>query len=267
MRGRAVKLSLRRRTVADLLYFGKKIPTVPVERLMGISALQTALANCAARPRWSAIFTKAFALVARDMPELRRAHLSLPFPHLYEYPVSVANLAIERDFGGETAVSPLLIKDPAARSLMDITRAIDYAKSAPLTELSRLRATLAVARLPWPLRRAIYGMILNSGRHRINYLGTFGLSTFGPYGASPMRAISPFTSFLTCGPFENGKVNLRGTFDHRVLDGTRMARTLAQIEQALNTSILDELKADAVPSQVRPQSDSTSPLANAENTT
>jgi hypothetical protein len=251
MKGRAVKLSLRRRIVVDFLYFGKKAPTVPVERQIDIAAVQAARAGCAERPHWSAIFAKAFAIAARDIPALRRAYLSFPFPHLYEYPVSVANLAIERSFEGEAAVCPLLIKDPAACTLAEISGALDHAKSAPLTDLPRLRTMLSVARLPWPLRRALYAMVLNSGRHRCNYMGTFGLSTFGPYGAAPMRAISPFTSFLTGGPFDGGRVNIRGTFDHRVLDGTLMARALVRTEHALNTAILDELKAAQEPGQVQ----------------
>jgi hypothetical protein len=255
MKGRAVKLSLRRRTVVDFLYFGKKAPTVPLERQIDIAAVQAARARCAERPRWSAILTKAFAIAAREIPALRRAYLPFPFPHLYEYPVSVANLAIEREFEGETAVCPLLIKDPAACTLADISRALDHAKSAPLTDLPRVRTMLSVARLPWPLRRTLYAIVLNSGRHRCNYMGTFGLSTFGPYGAAPMRAISPYTSFLTCGPFDGGQVNLRGTFDHRVLDGTLMARALVRTEHALNTAILDELTAAREPGQVRVRND------------
>jgi len=247
MKGRAVKLSLRRRAVADFLYFGKRVPAVAVERRVDVAAVQTARASCAARPRWSAIFTKAFAIAAREIPELRRAYLALPLPHLYEYPVSVANLAVERSFDGEPGLAPLLIKDPAAQTLADMTRAIDDAKSAPPAELKHLRTMLAVARLPWPLRRGLYAMMLNSGRHRCNYVGTFGLSAFGTLGVAPMRAISPLTSFLTCGPFEGGRVNLRGTFDHRVLDGSLMARSLVHTEYALNTTILDELKQMARP--------------------
>jgi hypothetical protein len=242
MKGRAIELSPMRRSIADLLYFGKKVPSVPVERQIDISAVQAALAKCIARPRWSAIFTKAFAITAREIPELRRTYLSLPFPRLYEYPVSVGTVAIERSFDGELAAFPLLLKDPAARTLIDISHSINHAKSAPLAELRHARRTLAVARLPWPLRRGLYAMALNVGRQRANYFGTFGLSAFGSFGAAAMRAISPFTSFLTYGSFEKGQVNLRGTFDHRVLDGTLMARSLVRIEYALNTAIVDELK-------------------------
>jgi hypothetical protein len=243
MNGRAIRLSPRRQAVVDLLYFAKKVPTVPVERKIDISAAQVARAQCVERPRWSAIFAKAFAQTARDIPELRRAYLSFPLPRLYEYPVSVATLPIERSFGGEIGITPLLIKDPAARSLADISRAVDYAKTAPWSEQRYLRTMLAVARLPWPVRRALLGLVLNSGRHRGNYIGTFGLSVYSALGASPMRTLSPYTSFLNCGPFENGRVNIRGTFDHRVLDGALMARTLVRIEHALNTAIVDELRA------------------------
>src|SRR5262249_50217464 len=32
------------------------------------------------------IFSKGFAIVASETPELRRAYITLPWPHLYEYP-------------------------------------------------------------------------------------------------------------------------------------------------------------------------------------
>ncbi|MGA3311003.1 MAG: hypothetical protein ABSD08_20680, partial [Xanthobacteraceae bacterium] len=104
MRGKAIPLSVQRRMIIDLLYFASGIPTVPVQKRMSLAPLVAARAACRERPRWTAIFTKAYALVAQEFPELRRAYVKIPWPHLYEYPVSKATIIIERDYHGEGAV-------------------------------------------------------------------------------------------------------------------------------------------------------------------
>ena len=117
MRGKFIPLSLPRRTVIDLLHFASAIPTVPVQRLMSLQPVVSARAACSDRPRWTAIFVKAYALAAREFPELRRAYIKLPWPTLYEYPLSNASIIIERDYQGELGLFSILIKDPAARPL------------------------------------------------------------------------------------------------------------------------------------------------------
>ena len=101
MRGRAIGLSVPRQMMIDFLYFARGVPTVPVQKHMSVAALAAARAACNDRPRWTAIFTKAFALVAEEVPQLRRAYVKFPWPHLYEYPTSKANIMIERDYQGE----------------------------------------------------------------------------------------------------------------------------------------------------------------------
>ena len=68
MRGRMIRLSVPRRMVIDLLYFARAIPTVPVQKRMQLKPLMAARAACRERPRWTAIFTKAYALMAREFP-------------------------------------------------------------------------------------------------------------------------------------------------------------------------------------------------------
>ena len=89
-RGRTIPLSLPRRLVCDLVHFAHQVPTVPVQRTMRIAQLQALRAELTTRPSWCALFTKAYALLARTCPELRRTYLSIPTPHFYEHPVSVA---------------------------------------------------------------------------------------------------------------------------------------------------------------------------------
>src|SRR5208282_5086496 len=97
--GRNVPLSLPRRFICDLVHFAHQIPTVPVQRRMNLAAVVGARQVAEPRPGWPAIFAKAYAIVAAACPELRRAYLPFPWPHLYEHPVNVASIAIERRFG------------------------------------------------------------------------------------------------------------------------------------------------------------------------
>ena len=60
--------------VVDLLHFARSIPTVPVQRRMQLAPLIAARAARADKPRWTAIFAKAYALVAAEYPVLRRAY-------------------------------------------------------------------------------------------------------------------------------------------------------------------------------------------------
>jgi hypothetical protein len=78
MLGRAVRLSLPRRTIVDLLHFAAAVPSVPVQKRMRLKAVASARAVCRNRPRWAAIFAKAYALVAREFPNLRRAYVKFP---------------------------------------------------------------------------------------------------------------------------------------------------------------------------------------------
>ena len=111
---------IQRRMVIDFLYFARAVPTVPVQKQMSIADLVAARAACRDRPRWTAIFVKAFALVADEVPELRRAYVKIPWPQLYEYPTSKASIMIERDYRGEPALCPISVKDPARQPLSAI---------------------------------------------------------------------------------------------------------------------------------------------------
>src|SRR5262245_29794852 len=104
MRGRAIRLSKSRRMVIDLLHFARAIPTVPVQRRMNLGALVAARAACRDKPRWTAIFAKAYAMVAAEQAVLRRAYVKLPWPQLYEFPVSTATIMFEREYEGEPSL-------------------------------------------------------------------------------------------------------------------------------------------------------------------
>lgn len=245
MRGLALPLSRPRRLICDLLHFAAGVPTVPVQRRMNLASVVAARQSVRVRPSWTAIFTKAFALVAAEFPELRRAYCKFPWPHLYEYPASVAAITVERDYRGEKAVLTVRIKDPARRSLAEIGDAIRTGTTTPIEEVKDFRRSLRVCGLPRPLRRLIWWIGLNIGRQRANYFGTFGVSVYSALGAESLHPLSPLTTTLNYGVFAaDGSVDVRLIYDHRVTDGATIARALARLEQVLNTAIRAELLND-----------------------
>ena len=243
MRGKRIPLSLPRRLIGDLMHFAMQVPSIPVQRRMNLGALAAARAACPYPLPIVALFVKAFGLVAERLPELRRAYCKLPWPHLYEYPASVASVAIEREHMGERGVFGVLVKDVARRPLLDIGRAIRHAVTAPIDAVKDVRRALNMARLPRALRRLLWWVGLNSGRQRGNYFGTFGVTSYGALGAESLHPVSPLMTTLTYGPIgPDGAVNVRLVYDHRVLDGATVARALALLETVLTTTVLQELE-------------------------
>jgi pyruvate/2-oxoglutarate dehydrogenase complex dihydrolipoamide acyltransferase (E2) component len=243
MRGRAIRLSLPRRLVIDLLHFGAAIPTVPVQRRMAIAPVVAARATCRQKPRWTAIFAKAYALTAREFPALRRVYVKIPWPHLYEYAESHAYIVVERDYEGEPCLFSTVIEDTATRSFKEIGNALKRAWTAPIETIGEFGLELKLARFPRPLRRLLMWLVLNVGAWRANFYGTFGLSVYSALEAESLHPIMPMTGSLNYGLIaEDGSVTVRIIYDHRVLDGATVARALARLEQILNTAILEELK-------------------------
>jgi hypothetical protein len=246
MRGRTVPLSVPRRLVCDLMYFARGVPSIPVQRRVALAPVVAARAAAADRPPWTAIFAKAFARVAAEVPELRRAYCKFPWPHLCEYPRSVAGVVVERDCGGEKALLTLALKDPAGKPLVELARLIREAQTAPLAEITAFRRALRVGRYPRPLRRLLWWLGLNCDRFRPNYFGTFLITAYSALGAESLHPLSPLSFTLTYGPIAaDGSADVRLVYDHRVLDGATVARALARLEEELNGAVCDELRAMA----------------------
>src|SRR5262245_16135614 len=151
MRGRPIRLSPMRRFIGDLLDAATVVPTVPVQRRMSLAGLVAARAALPVRPSWTAIFTKAYSLVAAEIPDLRRAYVKFPWPHLYEYEYSAASVAIERDHAGEKAVFFCRIKQPDRMPLTQLSQAIERFCTVPVEQHAEFRKVLALSSVPWPL--------------------------------------------------------------------------------------------------------------------
>lgn len=243
-RGHYVPISGSRAFINDLVHFAKQVPTVPVSRVMDLSALMAPRRAHPARPSWTILFMRAYALVCAQNPPLRRALIPFPWTRFYEHPISVCALALEREFHGEEAVFAGLYRGPELPSIADLQSALNWYKQTPVEEIGFFRQALRISKLPWPLRWFLWWTTLNlSGFKRAKRFGTFGLSSYGALGAESLHPISPLTTTLTYGPIdpETGRVTVKIIYDHRVLDGAYVARRLADLETMLRGRILDEL--------------------------
>ncbi|HEY3788595.1 MAG TPA: 2-oxo acid dehydrogenase subunit E2, partial [Urbifossiella sp.] len=80
--GRSLPITPYRRVVTDLMHFSQQVPAVTAERPMDLSELVAARATSPCRPSWTVLFSKAYAIVSRDYPELRRSYLKCPWGRL-----------------------------------------------------------------------------------------------------------------------------------------------------------------------------------------
>ena len=111
-KGRYLPIAGPRRFIGDLVHFAHRIPSAPVSRLFDVTALAEPRVRHAARPSWSCLFMKAYALVGKEHPPLRRSLLEFPWPRLYEHPWMNCSLAIERTYQGEEGVFVGIFRAP-----------------------------------------------------------------------------------------------------------------------------------------------------------
>ncbi len=248
MRGRAIKLSPSRRLVGDLMRFSIGVPRVTVQRQMNLAPLQQARMAQQSKTSWTVLFLKGYALLSQDVPDLRRAYVKLPRPQLYEYPVSIASVAHEREHEGERIVLLSTIEDPERRPLAEIEALFLAARSKPIHEIKQFRRALKFARAPGPIRWLLMWLGLNLGRQRGRRFGTFQLSVYSGLGAESLNPLTPLTTIFNYGPIsEDGTVTVRIHYDHRVMDGANVARALIRFENILNGAIADEARGVASP--------------------
>jgi hypothetical protein len=242
--GTYLPLAPARRWVGDLLHASRHVPLVPFERRMDLSALAAVRSQLEEPPSWCALFTKAYGIVTMRRPELRRAYFSFPRPRLYEHPHSIAAIAVERVWQEDRAVFFARLLQPGKQPLVRIQRYLDHFKQAPVEKIDSFRRLIRLSRYPRPVRRLLWWLTLHAGGSiRARRTGTFGVSVTAGLGASALALISPLTTTLHYGPLDGkGSLDVRVTFDHRVLDGSTVARALSDLEEVLNTEMIGELR-------------------------
>jgi hypothetical protein len=242
--GKSIPLSLPRRFICDLLRAARQIPIVTFERRVDLAPVVEVRKRLKHPPPWAVLFAKGFAIVAANRPDFRRAYLPLPWPHLWEAEQSIATIAVEREYRGETGVFFGMLKSPNEKPLAELAEKVYEWKTKPVHEIALFRRVFRYSRLPFPIRRLLWWIAVSwSGKVKARNFGTFGISLTGAAGATATNLIAPITTSLNCGVIQpDGTTDLRLHFDHRVLDGMTAARALAELENVLKNTIVQELE-------------------------
>jgi hypothetical protein len=240
---RRIRLSLARRIVADYMWAASSVARVDVTRCVALGDLIAVRRGLQNPPSWTAIFAKAFALVATEIPELRRVYLQWPWPHLYEFADSMISIMQERQIDGDIGLLPMRFRTPDIVPLRKLTEWIRLGAEAPIETSKFYRTLLWIARCPVFIRRPLWWLFLNIPRLRRHTLGTCGVSSVGRWQTELGTTRSPIPCLLSYGPMDSeGRLMVRLNFDHRIFDGALAARVLARLEQMLNSAILEELR-------------------------
>lgn len=241
--GRRIKIPASRRLSWDLLYFHQSVPLCAHDRRMDLKDVSAARDACVERVSWPALFLKAFAIVAQDVPELRQTWYRWPWAHLYQHPFSVATMTVQRKIHDESWLFWGQIASPESKPLAEIQQAIDRFRDGDVRQV--FRKQLQLASVPTLLRRMIWWWNLNvATKSRMKRLGTFFLSTLAGRGAEIQLPPSIHTGCLTYGPLDkNGTARVTLAYDHRVMDGALVADILQQLEDTLNGVLTAELRA------------------------
>ena len=97
-------------------------------------------------------------------------------------------------------------------------------------------------RVPWPLRTGLVVRLNLFVRRRVHNFGTFGISSTAAHGAGIMKLVPMLTATLHYSLFdESNNLQMRLSFDHRVIDGAVAASSMAMMDDILHNEILDEL--------------------------
>jgi hypothetical protein len=229
--------------IAELMHHAQKVPSLPLGKMMDINDLVNARSEMANPPSWIAIFLRAYALVAQQIPELRRTYIPLPYKHLYEHPYSEGTVLIERELQRENIVLGARIRAPEGSSLKAIDDLLRYFRQTPLGQIGFFRQMMLFGRLPWFIRRfTLWHTLYISGYKKAKRLGTFSLSSLGNMGVEQYHPLTPLSTYLTYGPINSaGETCVKVIYDHRVMDGRTVARALQELEKTLQTVLLREI--------------------------
>lgn len=241
--GRCHPLTLPRRWVGDILHFGRQVPIITGERGLRIRPLVSARRSTPRPPTWSSIILKAIGLVGLKVPEVRQSYLSFPWGRIHEMPYSVGSVVLDREYEGGHAVFPCPLLRPEGRPLREIQTVVDGWKTGPVSAHGPLRRLVRTARLPTPVRRAMWWYGLNAdGYQKARNFGTFAINCLAGYRGRIMQMCFPVTTFLYYGiPEKDGSMPIQMGFDHRVYDGYTAAKLMGELETVLNGPIAEEV--------------------------
>ena len=243
--GKYRSISYFRRLVIDLMHFSAEVPCITIDRRMNLAKLVAARRACTPAPTWSSIFAKAYALVSARTPLLRTSYMKLPWPRFYEHATNICTLNVDRQLDDERIVLYAHIDSPENRTFQEIDDIIQTHQTGSLDTILSYQRSLLMSRTPWPFRRLLWWLGLNLfGSIRSQNFGTFSITSLGAQGAGVVQVVPLLTSLIHYSMLDDaGRIEMRLSFDHRVLDGATAATALSNLEVVLHQEILPELVA------------------------
>lgn len=236
-------VSLGRGILCDYTHAARGNHQAAAERTMRIADVVEARRLASPRPSWGAIMTKAFALAARNHPQMRQAFFAFPWGHIGEFEAQIASVVVTRRIGNEDVILLARQRHPEDQTLQTLDGLLRASMVEPVENFRCFRAALRVARLPQPVRRFLWWLALNViPSRRARHFGTFGVTTMSPFGARTLQVPSIWAALLHYGAIsEAGEVPVGLVFDHRIMDGAVVGYTLMEMEQILHQEIVAEL--------------------------
>jgi hypothetical protein len=239
-----------RKTVLDVLAVARGVPAFPLIRSLQVGELDSFRKASSVRIGWTALFLKAYALVGREIPELRDRYVKYPFSYLYRHPHTVASISVHRqeEHGNERLIWSR-IRSPESQSLVSIQQQLSDATTLPVEQV--FAKGIRMERRPWLVRRVVWWLSTNwAARNHSNRVGTFSISSLANLNC--LNAFHPLivTTSLAFGPIHaNGSMDVVLICDHRTIDGVLAARALQLLEETLQTTIVEELSCTSSTSQ------------------
>jgi hypothetical protein len=228
-----------------MLHFAMKVPVVAGERTLRIKNLVEARRATPFAPSWYATILKAYAIVSERIPELRRAYMPYPWPHLYEHPFSVGSVVINREFQGEPATFLCPILHPERLPLTRLHDKLQSLQNDPFDKHGAMRRLIRTSKFPLPIRRFLWATgLYASGGLRAGNFGTFAINSNAKARRSrTLQFVTPVTSVLYIGlPSREGEMDVQLAFDHRVFDGATGYRVTNELECVLNAELIAETR-------------------------
>jgi len=241
--GKRYKLSNGRRLVDDVIRMSIKMPMASLSGDYETPMLAELRRKTRPKISWNVLYMKAYAAVCTKNPELRRSYVSFPWGHFYQHDYNVCMLTMAREYEGEERLFFARFNCPDEETLEDLQKQYDHYRTAPIEEIKQFRHQIAFAKFPTMVRRFAWWALFNLWpAKRASHMGTFGMSFSGYKGAYGGKHLGPNTTILGVDPFpRKGKGRVLLTFDHRVIDGTPVCKTLQQLNHILNTAIKVEI--------------------------
>lgn len=188
---------------------------------------------------------KAAAEVIAASHEARTVLKDGLFPKLVRTDRVTAKVLFDKHIGSTRCVVSGTVTDPDRTALSEIQAAIDLHKQASVGPSGPFAALAKLHRLPLPLMRLAYNIVLGKPLKRAELQGNFSVTSVGQEEVNTILPLIAGTIGLGVGRISEKPVVVDGeivvrpvftlslTFDHRVLDGAAAAEILGSIKARL----------------------------------